>query len=342
MAKRQRPRSKEVAPSTTVPDHAGPTQRLWKQKEGSDGLSLDARAGLAGFDELPDETTTAVTKISKISDQPVSEAACLVVIYGEDLGKRFDLDRPRIKVGRGHRCHVSIDQEAVSRNHAEIVQDSGGYVLRDLRSTNGTFVNDAKIAEHRLNDGDLLKIGRSIFKFIGGGNVESAYHEEIYRLTTIDGLTQIYNRRFFFEALTKELSRARRYRRTLSLAMFDIDHFKKLNDAFGHLAGDSVLKQVASAIANRIRREDTFARFGGEEFAIILPEIDLEQARAFGEKVRGIIGAEVFSVLERTVVTVSVGVAHWDGTNNDPEELIRRADEALYQAKQTGRNRVCG
>ena len=118
-------------------------------------------------------------------------------------------------------------------------------LLRDLGSTNGTYVNDELVDEYVLRDGDLIKIGRTIFKFLAGGNIENAYHEEIYRLTTIDGLTQIFNKRYFVETLEREIGRAQRYRRALSLVMFDIDHFKKINDSYGHLAGDYVLKQLA-------------------------------------------------------------------------------------------------
>ena len=99
-----------------------------------------------------------------------------------------------------------------------------------------------------LRDGDLIKIGRTIFKFLTGGNIENAYHEEIYRLTTVDGLTQIFNKRYFLDTLEREIARAHRYRRPLSLVMFDIDHFKKVNDSFGHLAGDYVLKHLAQTV----------------------------------------------------------------------------------------------
>src|SRR5262249_22340805 len=159
---------------------------------------------------------------------------------------------------------------------------------------NGTYINDDLIDEHVLRDRDLIKIGRTIFKFLTGGNIESAYHEEIYRLTTVDGLTQIYNKRYFMEALERELSRSQRYRRELSLIMFDIDHFKLINDTFGHLAGDYVLKYLASVVKTKIRREDIIARFGGEEFAIVLPEIDHAGALQFAEKIRKLVAATPF------------------------------------------------
>ncbi len=169
------------------------------------------------------------------------------------------------------------------------------------------------------------------------------YHEEIYRLTTTDGLTQVYNKRYFLETLEREVSRCHRYGRLLCLVMMDIDHFKKINDSFGHLAGDHVLKRVASAARSKIRREDIFARYGGEEFALILPEIETKGAVATAEKVRKIIEKQHFSFEDQDIpVTLSAGVASLGGSITDAQELIRVADVKLYEAKSSGRNRVCG
>ena len=173
---------------------------------------------------------TVVTAISKISDRPVAKEACLVVIYGLELGKKFNLNRPQIIIGRSSKADIQIDQEAVSRNHCKIINTGNAIMLRDMGSTNGTYVNDEMIDEYVLRDGDFIKVGRCIFKFLSGNNIENAYHEEIYRLTTVDGLTQVFNRRYFVETLEREIGRALRYRRDLSLIMFDIDQFKNVND----------------------------------------------------------------------------------------------------------------
>jgi len=204
-------------------------------------------------------------------------------------------------------------------------------------------VNDEPIEEYTLRDGDFIKIGRTIFKFLTGGNIENAYHEEIYRLTTIDGLTQISNKRHFLETLEREIARGQRYRRPLSLVMFDLDHFKTINDTFGHLAGDYVLKHLASAVKQRIRREDVFARYGGEEFAIVLPEISISAAMTLAEKIRQLVERHEFR-FEKTkiAVTISVGVASTDDRDLDAETLIKLADEQLYAAKAGGRNQVRG
>jgi diguanylate cyclase (GGDEF)-like protein len=285
---------------------------------------------------------TVVTVVSKIAEQPVSRDACLVVIYGEDLGKKHPLDKPSILLGRSSKADIQIDQESISRNHAKIVNTGKALVLRDLGSTNGTYVNDELATEHQLWDGDLVKIGHTIFKFLSGSNIESAYHEEIYRLTTTDGLTQVYNKRYFLETLEREISRSHRYGRDLTLLMMDLDHFKQVNDTYGHLAGDYVLKQAAQVIKAKSRREDFLARYGGEEFAILLPEIDSPQGLAFAEKIRQIVELFPF-VFDRTriLVTVSLGLASIRTELIEPLDFIQRADENLYRAKRTGRNRVC-
>jgi two-component system, cell cycle response regulator len=285
---------------------------------------------------------TVVTAISKISDRPVAKEACLVVIYGLELGKKFNLNRPQIIIGRSSKADIQIDQEAVSRNHCKIINTGNAIMLRDMGSTNGTYVNDEMIDEYVLRDGDFIKVGRCIFKFLSGNNIENAYHEEIYRLTTVDGLTQVFNRRYFVETLEREIGRALRYRRELSLIMFDIDRFKGVNDSFGHLAGDHVLKHLASVIKTRIRREDVLARYGGEEFAIVLPEIDNANCLPFAEKIRQIVERTDFKFENvRIPVTISMGIATVDGEVIDPQTLTKRADERLYEAKASGRNRVC-
>jgi two-component system, cell cycle response regulator len=291
------------------------------------------------------QNETVITAISKISDRPLNLDAALVVIYGQDLGRKYDLKQEEIGIGRSSKSDICVDQESVSRDHALITSTTKGVRIKDRGSTNGTFVNDVVVEvgkDHELRNGDLVKIGRTIFKYIAGGNIEAAYHDEIYRLTTMDGLTQIHNRRYFDEQIDRELSRSRRYDRVLSLVLLDIDHFKQINDQHGHLAGDYVLKHLASAVRTRIRREDVFARYGGEEFAVILPEIDLKGARLFAEKVRHVVSKQHFTFDNQLIpVTVSAGVATLKPSHREASDLVRVADEKLYEAKTNGRNRVC-
>jgi two-component system cell cycle response regulator len=216
-------------------------------------------------------------------------------------------------------------------------------VIEDLGSTNGTYVNDEKLAKDRcaLKDGDQIRVGRSILKFMTGTNLEANYHEEIYRLMTVDALTQVYNKRYFGEALEREYNRAHRYKRELSLVLLDVDHFKVINDTNGHLAGDAILRQVAAEVKPRLREQDIFARVGGEEFAMLLPEIGRDGAMITGEKVRRIIEGATF-VFEKisAKITVSVGVTSLDLRSREPNSLYERADAALYEAKAKGRNCV--
>ncbi len=210
--------------------------------------------------------------------------------------------------------------------------------MADLGSMNGTQVNGTDVrADMQLRNGDLIRIGGAIFKYIAGGNVESLFHEEIYRLTIFDGLTGIANKRYFHDFLDREAARSLRYGSRLSLAMLDVDHFKRINDGHGHPAGDEVLQRLASTIARAVRREQLFARVGGEEFALVLPEISHAQAEEFCERIRGTIENEPFPFDCR--ITISIGLASME-TRHSREELIDAADRALYVAKQAGRNRV--
>lgn len=299
---------------------------------------------------MEDERTTNPNKtvVTVITKAPQNRAedgreGCLVIIYGDDLGRRVPLGPEPTIIGRSSKCDVQLDQESVSRNHARISRQRTNYVIRDLGSTNGTYVNDELVDEVVLRDGDQLKVGRTIFKFIVSGNMEAQYHEEIYRLMTVDGLTEMHNKRYFNEAIEREASRSRRYQRTFSLVLFDIDHFKHINDTYGHLAGDSVLRQLGALVRNRVRRDDVPSRTGGEEFAVILPEVSREGAMQLAEKLRAAVEASVFKFEGTQIpVTVSMGVAEWVPAIADPQELVKLADEKLYEAKRTGRNRVCG
>jgi diguanylate cyclase (GGDEF)-like protein len=289
------------------------------------------------------KTVTAVTAISKIQKRPFARSSALVVIYGQELGRKYDLDDGKTIIGRSSKSDIQIDHDSVSRQHVRVTVDDGRVEIEDLGSTNGTFLNDEALEGRvALRTNDLIKVGRTVFKFIAHNNIEAAYHDEIYRLTTVDGLTQVNNRRSFDEAIEREISRCRRYGRTLSLVLVDVDHFKKINDTFGHLAGDAVLKEVASAIKKRIRKEDHLSRYGGEEFAVLTPEIDLKGAHAMAEKLRRMIEKHEFSFDGEVIpVTISCGVGSLGKKGDTSSALVQRADEKLYEAKEGGRNQVC-
>jgi diguanylate cyclase (GGDEF)-like protein len=300
---------------------------------------------------VSDLNDTSRFKVSSSRDRPSREPsvreACLVVMYGESIGRRISLGAGPLTIGRSTESDLQFEEESVSRNHCRIDPTIGAsgvpeaWSISDLHSTNGTYVNDRGVESAVLNHGDHLQIGRNILKFLVSGHIESAYHEEIYRLVTTDGLTNLPNRRAFEDAMQREFSRSTRYNRPLSLLVIDIDHFKKINDVHGHLAGDAALRQFATLLKVNLRRDDVAGRMGGEEFAVLLPEIDGVGAKITAEKLRQLTARHRFEFEGALMpLTVSLGVATRTAEDQDPMEIYRRADELLFTAKRAGRNRV--
>lgn len=280
-------------------------------------------------------------------DRPIVSTrrdACVVHIYptGPGMGTRYPLADTPVVLGRGNDCDIRINDHSVSRRHARIQPGADGYYAVDLQSTNGTFVNDIPASICKLKDGDYLRVGNCIYRFLDGGNVETEYHEEIYRLTIIDALTETHNKRYLLEFLDRELSRSSRYTRPLSVIMFDLDCFKNINDELGHLGGDFTLREMAACVKTCVRKEELFARYGGEEFIIVLPETTLEGAAAVAERMREMVEKHPFQYEGKSyTLTVSVGVAATDGNRPlSPSDLIGEADDKLFDAKRQGRNRV--
>ena len=296
----------------------------------------------AMYDRDDPEAKTRVTDSLDIKLAPTTDDA-LVWIYppGPDMGRKYELHGKLAGIGREPSNSIVIESDSVSRRHARLTSEDGARIITDLKSTNGTFVNNSSVMNHVLQNGDQVKVGDTIFKYLVGSDVETAYHEEIYRMTIIDGLTGIYNKRYFLEALDREMSRSQRYERHLSILMFDIDYFKRVNDNFGHLAGDYVLQTIANLVSSRSRREEIFSRYGGEEFVIVLPETPREGALELAEQLRRKIADYTFIFeSEEIPVTVSIGVSSMRGEMISSTELVKRADEKLYLAKSEGRNCV--
>lgn len=290
------------------------------------------------------EIETRVTPYPDVRIKTGDGQDCLVIIYtvnSRELGKRFSLVGGTVRLGRGSENTIILDSDSVSRRHARVEVRNGTYVLVDMNSTNGTYVNDELVHDHALRRGDQIKIGDTILKFLSGSDLESQYHETIYRMTIVDGLTGVHNKRYLVEQLEREISRASRHGRPLCLVMLDIDHFKDVNDTFGHLAGDQVLKEVAQLAKSRLRPDDLVARYGGEEFAIILPETELHGGVRIAQQLRQMIETEMFAFEDEEIqVTVSCGVSKLEADWRC-YDFLKDADRRLYEAKRTGRNRVC-
>ncbi len=308
------------------------------------GSSESVKSGAANPPDYGEQTRIInINPVDLQQDKSVKpKPSCLVLVYGEtDLGKRFEINQDHMTIGRQMTCTLAINDSSVSRLHCHLhASASGEYFVSDNNSMNGTFVNNFPVrGQVPLHDGDYLKLGGVIFKFISGDNIEGEYYNEVYRLTTMDGLTQVYNKRYFLESLPREMSRATRYKRDLSLIMFDIDHFKVINDTHGHLAGDFALSKLAQTLSAIIRKEDIFCRYGGEEFAIILPEISLENACIFAEKIRNVVQNNVLEYAGKIIpFTISLGIAPFRVEMRAIEEFVKAADDCLYHAKRSGRN----
>lgn len=288
---------------------------------------------------------TLVTSRKQLLQSGGSDA-CLVHIYptGPAMGKRFPLGVSSLSLGRGEDNDIRIQDSSVSRRHAIVQPVSDSYQVEDLGSTNGTFINDQPVEGPTvIRDRSYLRVGNCIYKFLAGGNIEADYHEEIYRLTITDGLTEINNQRFLVDFLDRELARSIRHERPIAVVMFDLDKFKTVNDTYGHLCGDYVLRELSHRIKKFVRREDLFARYGGEEFALVLVETGMPMAIDAAERIRRTVGDTPFRFDGATLnLTVSLGVSSTQGGEQGltPQELLRRADSLLYKAKQAGRNRV--
>lgn len=294
---------------------------------------------------MSDDDTTVTKRTETVARASGGVRPCLLVLTGAAVGRSFRLTSSSYVIGRGSEVDIRLDDDGVSRQHAKIVLlPEGGVLLKDLRSTNGTYVNAQPIDTCALEDGDRIRIGAgTCLQFTLEDDIEANVREHLYSAATRDALTKVPNRRVFEEQLKRSTAYSRRHGVPVSVLLFDIDHFKAINDEHGHLTGDDVLRQVAGLLAGAIRTEDTLARLGGEEFGLIVDGNDLEQAVRTAERLRAAVASRPFETRSGDVpVTISVGVAQYDPTRHAAGlEVIAAADMRLYEAKRGGRNRVC-
>jgi diguanylate cyclase (GGDEF)-like protein len=278
-----------------------------------------------------------------------TERPVLMLLDGGDIKTRHPIDAAELTIGRDPSCQIVLADGKSSRRHARIDYlnfDSPvvtpQVAISDLRSTNGTFVNGERVERAELNDRDKILIGSTLFGYFLRDETTLKADETLIRLASYDALTGLRNRGVFNLELKREFDRARRYGREMSLLMFDIDHFKKFNDTYGHQAGDRVLREIGELMSMNCRSNDVAARYGGEEFAIILPETPMENALIKAERLRKVVVCHPFATEGTALsVTISLGLAMVEAWMQKPEDLIEAADRALYKAKQGGRNQVC-
>ncbi len=257
----------------------------------------------------------------------------------------IDIPAQGLKIGRDPSVDFALNDDSASREHAMITFQNGIHYLQDLGSTNGTFRNGEPVDHTEIRPGDRITVGSHIFKLLSNDETEAQYYEAVYGMMTQDGLTGATNKRAFLDILKRETLRSINTKRPFSLVMFDIDHFKSINDNYGHLAGDQILREVAQRIQNVIESHVTFARYGGEEFALLIPELNTEQVVAIAERCRSVIADSQFEdELYSITVTISLGISNVQSVSQDslqPDiDLISIADEKLYRSKNEGRNRV--
>lgn len=288
------------------------------------------------------------TRVAPVSARPEAAVggdlhAYFIVLTGPHAGEMHRIDGPEVVLGRGTTAGLRFDDDRISRQHAIVKTNKRGVHIEDLDSVNGTFVNGEQVKERELQNGDKVRIGSTVvLKFTYQDKLEVSFQEQLYDAALRDGLTKAFNRRHFLEQLQSELAFAQRHKTPLALIMLDIDFFKKVNDTYGHLAGDAVLVRFAKIIGGTLRAEDVLARYGGEEFGVICRGTALDQAVVLAERLRLLVEQTDFTFGGQKIpVTSSMGVAAFPEHPADtPAALIAAADEALYAAKHGGRNRV--
>src|SRR5215210_1600552 len=279
----------------------------------------------------------------------------LIFMRGEQLGAPIPLERDEVTLGRALEADVRVNDARASRLHARITTERDGatgavsYRVSDLGSTNGTLLNGRPVADAALVDGDKLTIGEHLIRFELLDDIDREYQRHIHRLLAHDELTGLLTSKSFFSELRREAARAEVEARPFCVLMMDVDHFKEVNDTYGHLAGNETLEALGAVITSALRAGDVAARFGGEEFAAFLLDADYAQALVAAERVRLAVEEHAFPATRRGSaeaerkhhMTISIGIASFPVDARDPVQLVELADSALYRAKRSGRNRVC-
>lgn len=284
----------------------------------------------------------SVEQAAKGTDTPIAVGASLVLIHPPmpEIGLRRPLVKDVIVVGRDDCADLTVARSSISRRHAELrLGSTGEWMVADMGSTNGTFLNDDEVEDAELEDGDHIQFGDAIFKFVTGDGVD--YHDKVYSVTVLDGLTSIYNQRYFFGHLEKQMAKGQQVKSDMALIILDLDWFSELNEERGELCGDAVLRTLARRIGLQIQPYHTCARIGGEEFAVLLPGAELDDAIELAETLRDVVACEAFAFEGSDFeVSISAGVAASAEGELNAKQIVEEARKQLTSAKENGRNCV--
>jgi diguanylate cyclase (GGDEF)-like protein len=269
-----------------------------------------------------------------------------LVINGAQTGMEIPIPMGSSIIGRDNvKIPLGYSDDAVSRNHAEVIRFPDKVIINDLDSTNGVFIDENRIKTHTLSHGEMVMVGRTILKFINQQDAQSHKLKDVLRLATMDGLTGVSNRKNFEDRLSSEFALAKTIRKPLSVMMVDLDNFKQFNDQYGHLAGDEILIVVARRLLGILRSEDLLARFGGDEFVVLAPNLATDALLKLAERIRLEFEKNEIKYQSQLLhVTISIGCFTFDPGKMDldgPDGIIEMADRQLYKAKRSGRNRTC-
>ena len=299
------------------------------------------------FKPLRSDELTLLRQRGSLEGPPQPTELALVAYAGEALGRIYPLRPGRLIIGRAAHCEIPLLDGEVSRQHAALTLSEGPeptLTVEDLGSTNGTRINEVVLKGPRpLRPEDRLSLGGHVLKLVALDPLEKAFHQTLLDQGQKDALTGLSNRRAIMAELANRFQLAVRYGRPRAVVLFDLDHFKEVNDTHGHPAGDAVLRSFAEVAHQSFREPDLVGRIGGEEFLVLLPETELEGARVGAERLRRALEATPVDIGTGLIqVTCSLGVA--SRREDDPEAgaLVGRADAALYKAKAAGRNRIAG
>ncbi len=298
--------------------------------------------------ENKDWTTQIIkpNELKKKAADKVTLIPTIIVIAGDLFGQMINLEeKKKVFFGRGSECDVVINNPSLSRKHCVVKNENGKIILEDLNSTNGTFVNGIRVSRVELESGQRVFLGDiCAFKFAYQDDIDLDLNRLILDKAIKDRLTNVYNRTYFDELLRKEFLFHKRANLPLSLIFIDLDDFKKINDTFGHICGDEILKKVAMSLKSKVRESDYVCRYGGEEFVIILKNTNFEKAMKKAESLRKIINSiELLCNANQIGVSASLGVSTFENGNFKSEKrLLAEADSAMYKAKELGKNMVIG